>query len=315
MTNYTRIITAPSSSTRRALAASRGIISPRAQDTPTPSFPSFELPCPGQEGRARAGIFHTPHGDLLTPVFAPVGTQATVKAITPAQLDELGASLVLSNTYHLYLRPGDELVAEMGGLHHFMNWPHPMLTDSGGYQVFSLSDSRKIDDDGVTFKSHIDGSTAPLHPRKIHRHPGKPGRRYHHGFRRVRPTLRPRTTTSAPWQRTHAWAERCLEAKTRPDQALFGIVQGGVFPDLRQAVGRVHRLTGFSRPCHRRAFGRRDQSRDARHAGGGGRDPARGQTALPDGRGTPEDLVNGVLRGVDIFDCVCPPAWRATTPP
>src|SRR5262245_51884081 len=111
-----------------------------------------------QDHHARAGIFRTPHGDLLTPVFAPVGTAATVKALTPAHLRELGASLVLSNTYHLYLRPGDELVRDLGGLHTFMGWERPMLTDSGGFQVFSLSDTRKIDADGVTFKSHIDGS-------------------------------------------------------------------------------------------------------------------------------------------------------------
>ena len=108
------------------------------------------------DGAARTGVFHTPHGPIETPIFAPVGTQATVKSITPAQLHELNASLVLSNTYHLYLRPGAELVAEMGGLHEFMQWPRPMLTDSGGFQVFSLAEMRKIDDDGVTFKSHDD---------------------------------------------------------------------------------------------------------------------------------------------------------------
>src|SRR5664280_2695493 len=126
----------------------------------------FSFKIIASQGRARAGIFHTPHGDLPTPVFAPVGTQATVKTLTPAQLDELGATLVLSNTYHLYLRPGDELVAEMGGLHKFMCWPHPILTDSGGYQVFSMALTRKIDDDGVTFKSHIDGSTHRFTPEK-----------------------------------------------------------------------------------------------------------------------------------------------------
>jgi queuine tRNA-ribosyltransferase len=120
----------------------------------------------GKQDRSRAGVFTTPHGDLETPVFAPVGTQATVKAMTPEQLKEIGATLILSNTYHLYLRPGDELVARMGGLHHFMNWDRPILTDSGGYQVFSLSDTRLIDQDGVTFKSHIDGSTHRLTPER-----------------------------------------------------------------------------------------------------------------------------------------------------
>ena len=124
---------------------------------------TFSLDLLAQDGLARAGTFHTPHGDLLTPVFAPVGTQATVKSLTPRQIEETGASLVLSNTYHLYLRPGAELVAEMGGLHEFMQWHRPMLTDSGGFQVFSLAAMRKVDEDGVTFKSHIDGSDAPLH--------------------------------------------------------------------------------------------------------------------------------------------------------
>src|SRR3990172_7655971 len=118
----------------------------------------FNFQLDSQNGRARAGRFTTAHGELETPVFAPVGTQATVKAITPAQLEELGASLVLANTYHLYLRPGDELVAEMGGLHEFMRWPRPMLTDSGGFQVFSLAARRDVDEDGVTFRSHLDGS-------------------------------------------------------------------------------------------------------------------------------------------------------------
>ena len=126
----------------------------------------FQFQLAATDGGARAGVFSTPHGDIQTPVFAPVGTQATVKALTPPQLQQLGATLVLSNTYHLYLRPGADLVAEMGGLHHFMQWPHPMLTDSGGFQVFSLADMRKVDDEGVTFKSHIDGSTHRFTPEK-----------------------------------------------------------------------------------------------------------------------------------------------------
>ena len=126
----------------------------------------FEFTITAKSNRSRTGVFTTPHGDLLTPVFAPVGTQATVKTLTPEHLQDINASLVLSNTYHLYLRPGDELVRDMGGLHKFMQWPRPMLTDSGGFQVFSLSKTRKIDDDGVTFKSHIDGSTHRFTPEK-----------------------------------------------------------------------------------------------------------------------------------------------------
>lgn len=124
----------------------------------------FDFDLLATEKKARAGVFYTPHGALQTPVFAPVGTQATVKAVTPAQLKECGATLVLANTYHLYLRPGADLVEEMGGLHEFMQWPGPMLTDSGGFQVFSLSDTRKVDEEGVTFKSHIDGSTHRFTP-------------------------------------------------------------------------------------------------------------------------------------------------------
>src|SRR5512136_1300806 len=127
---------------------------------------SFSFEIIASQGRARAGVFQTPHGELLTPIFAPVGTQATVKAVTPAQLQELDASLILANTYHLYLRPGDEVIARLGGLHAFMNWKQPILTDSGGFQVFSLAENRKIDADGVTFKSHIDGSTHRITPEK-----------------------------------------------------------------------------------------------------------------------------------------------------
>ncbi|MDO9129201.1 MAG: tRNA guanosine(34) transglycosylase Tgt, partial [Anaerolineales bacterium] len=126
----------------------------------------FSFTITAKNNRARAGVFTTPHGELPTPVFAPVGTQAAVKTLTPAQLDELGASLVLANTYHLYLRPGNELIRDLGGLHAFMQWPHPILTDSGGFQVFSLADTRSIDDDGVTFKSHIDGSMHRFTPEK-----------------------------------------------------------------------------------------------------------------------------------------------------
>src|SRR5690606_14846964 len=125
---------------------------------------SFAFEVLKTQGRARAGIFHTPHGPIQTPVFAPVGTQATVKAVTPRQLEEVGASLVLSNTYHLHLRPGEDLVREMGGLHEFMAWPRPMLTDSGGFQVFSLAKINRIDDEGVTFRSHIDGSAHRFTP-------------------------------------------------------------------------------------------------------------------------------------------------------
>ncbi|RPI33960.1 MAG: tRNA guanosine(34) transglycosylase Tgt, partial [Chloroflexota bacterium] len=197
------------------------------------SSDNFGFDIKARQGGARAGVFHTPHGDLLTPVFAPVGTQATVKAVTPEQLAAIGASLVLANTYHLYLRPGDDLVAEMGGLHRFMNWPGPILTDSGGFQVFSLSDSRVIDDQGVTFKSHIDGSMHRFTPEKSIAIQENLGADIIMAFDECAPPYE-RDYNQQAMDRTHAWAERCLKAKKRPDQALFGIVQGGVFGDLRQ---------------------------------------------------------------------------------
>jgi queuine tRNA-ribosyltransferase len=258
-----------------------------------------------QQGRSRAAVFRTSHGDLQTPIFAPVGTQATVKSVTPAQLHELGASLVLANTYHLYLRPGDELIAQLGGLHQFMGWSQPMLTDSGGFQVFSLADSRKIDEDGVTFRSHIDGSTQRLTPEKsiaIQEHLGAD---IIMAFDECAPP-NDRSYNERAMARTHAWAERCLQAKTRPDQALFGIVQGGVFADLRQESAQFIASLGF--PGHAIGGLSVGETKTEMHAMLEVID-----AVLPEdkprylmGVGSPEDLVNGVLRGVDIFDCVLP---------
>jgi queuine tRNA-ribosyltransferase len=265
----------------------------------------FEYEVLATRGRARAGVFHTPHGDLETPVFAPVGTQATVKTLTPAQLEELGASLVLSNTYHLYLRPGDELVHSLLGLHQFMQWPHPILTDSGGYQVFSLAETRKIDDDGVTFKSHIDGSTHRFTPERsilIQENLGADiimafdecSDPNNHAYSRL------------AMDRTHRWAERCLEAHTRPDQALFGILQGGVDPDLRAESARFI----AARPFPGIAIGGLSVG-ETKAEMQGMLDVV--TPLLPEnkprylmGVGTPEDLIDGISRGVDIFDCVLP---------
>ncbi len=189
----------------------------------------FEFQVTSKSNRARTGIFSTPHGDLQTPVFAPVGTQATVKTLTPEHLKGINASLVLSNTYHLYLRPGDELVRDMGGLHKFMQWHNPMLTDSGGFQVFSLSKTRKIDDDGVTFKSHIDGSTHRFTPEKSIAIQENLGADIIMAFDECSDP-NDLAYSKIAMDRTHRWAERSVKAKTRPDQALFGIVQGGVNP-------------------------------------------------------------------------------------
>ncbi len=265
----------------------------------------FQFDLLARDGRARAGVFHTPHGDIPTPIFAPVGTQATVKAVTPAQLEEIGASLVLSNTYHLYLRPGADLVAEMGGLHQFMQWPHPMLTDSGGFQVFSLADMRKIDDEGVTFKSHIDGSTHRFTPESAVAIEEKLGADIIMAFDECAPPY-DRAYNERAVARTHAWAERCLRAKTRPDQALFGIVQGGIFPDLRVQSAEFISALGF--PGH--AIGGLSVG-ETKHEMNAMLEVV--DAVLPEdkprylmGVGSPEDLINGIRRGVDIFDCVLP---------
>ena len=265
----------------------------------------FKFELQARQGRARAGVFHTPHGELLTPVFAPVGTQASVKAITPAQLDELGASLVLANTYHLHLRPGDELVAEMGGLHRFMHWDRPMLTDSGGFQVFSLAENRKIDEDGVTFKSHIDGSMHRLTPEKSIAIQENLGADIIMAFDECAPPY-DRAYNERAMARTHAWVERCIRAKQRSDQALFGIVQGGIFPDLRQASAKF--IAGLGLPGIAIGGLSVGETKAEMNAMLEVVDPL-----LPEekprylmGVGSPEDLVNGVLRGIDVFDCVLP---------
>jgi queuine tRNA-ribosyltransferase len=205
----------------------------------------FEFTITARDHRARTGVFTTPHGELFTPVFAPVGTQATVKTLTPQHLKEIGASLVLSNTYHLYLRPGDQLVADMGGLHKFMQWHGPMLTDSGGFQVFSLAQTRKIDDDGVTFKSHIDGSMHRFTPERSIAIQENLGADIIMAFDECSDPHDYAYTRMA-MERTHRWAERSLQAKTRSDQALFGIVQGGIQPDLRA----IYRFSGHARDRH-----------------------------------------------------------------
>lgn len=265
----------------------------------------FSFDITARQGNARAGVFHTPHGDIPTPIFAPVGTQATVKAITPAQLEELGASLVLSNTYHLYLRPGDELVAEMGGLHSFMHWDKPILTDSGGYQVFSLAEMRKIDEDGVTFKSHIDGSTHRFTPEKSVAIQENLGADIIMAFDECAPPY-DREYNQLAMARTHAWAKRCQQAQIRSDQALFGIVQGGVFPDFRKNSAET--IAGMDFIGHAIGGLSVGETKPEMHSM-----IELVNSILPEnkprylmGVGSPEDLVNGVMRGIDIFDCVLP---------
>lgn len=265
----------------------------------------FEFEIQARDDKARAGIFRTPHGVLSTPVFAPVGTQATVKTLTPAQLHELGASLVLANTYHLYLRPGDERLARLGGLHEFMQWPDPILTDSGGYQVFSLANTRLIDDDGVTFKSHIDGSSHRFTPETSIRIQENLGADIIMAFDECSDP-NDRKHIPLAMRRTHAWAERCLVAHTRQDQALFGILQGGV--DLELRMESAHFISSL--PFLGLAIGGLSVG-ETKVEMYNVLDTL--QPELPEGKprylmgvGTPEDLIEGIARGIDIFDCVLP---------
>jgi queuine tRNA-ribosyltransferase len=235
----------------------------------------------------------------------PVGTQATVKAMAPRDLEDLGATVILANTYHLYLRPGDERIARLGGLHAFMGWDGPILTDSGGFQVFSLAQRRKIDADGVTFRSHIDGSEHRFTPEKAIAIQENLGADIMVCFDECADPSDYDYIVGA-MNRTHAWAERCKAAKTRQNQALFGIVQGGVFPDLRAQSARF--LTGLGFDGYAIGGLSVGETKSEMHAALEVVDPV-----LPPDRprylmgvGTPEDLVECVARGVDMFDCVLP---------
>lgn len=267
---------------------------------------SFKYTLQAQDGTARLGVFSTPHGKIHMPAFAPVGTQATVKTLTPDEVRSVGAELVLANTYHLYLRPGAERVERFGGLHSFMGWDGPILTDSGGFQVFSLSDLRQVDMDGVTFKSHLDGSRHRFTPELVMEIQAKLGADIIMALDEC-PDPRDRRYNEEALQRTHAWAERCAAHQQRPhDQALFGIIQGGIFPDLRlqsaaflaslnlpgYAIGGLS--VGETKP---EMYATLDEVMPAI--------PADRPRYLM-GVGAPDDIVEGVARGVDMFDCVLP---------
>jgi queuine tRNA-ribosyltransferase len=271
----------------------------------TPGF-SFELLA--TLGHARAGILHTPHGDILTPVFMPVGTLGTVKAMTAAELvaPPLDARIILGNTYHLYLRPGLEVIAAHGGLHGFARWDRPILTDSGGFQVFSLSGINEIDDDGVTFRSHLDGSKHRLDPETSMRIQGVLGSDIAMVFDQCPPGDAPADVHAVAMRRTTAWAKRCLAAPRPPGQALFGIVQGGI--DLGRRRAHLDELGAL--PFDGLALGGlavgeslADTYRvldEIAHEL-----PAAKPRYLM-GVGTPADLAHGVAAGIDMFDCVMP---------
>jgi queuine tRNA-ribosyltransferase len=266
---------------------------------------SFDLVHEDNRTAARVGTIHTPHGDIPTPVFAPVGTAATVKTMTPADLTELGARLILGNTYHLYLRPGAELIARIGGLHRFMGWPGPILTDSGGFQVFSLEGLRQISDDGVTFRSHIDGSTHTFTPELVVETQEKLGADIIMAFDEC-PDPSDYDYNRGALERTHHWAERCLAAKARDDQALYGIVQGGVFADLRAESARF--LTALNFDGYGIGGLSVGETKAEMHAMLEVLHPLlpRHKPRYLMGVGSPEDLFECVARGVDQFDCVLP---------
>ncbi|MGL5205881.1 MAG: tRNA guanosine(34) transglycosylase Tgt, partial [Acidaminococcaceae bacterium] len=255
---------------------------------------------------ARLGKLHTPHGVFNTPMFMPVGTQASVKTLSPEELYDMGAQVILSNTYHLFLRPGHELVRKAGGLHNFMNYKNAMLTDSGGFQVFSLSDMRKIKEEGVTFRSHIDGSTKFLSPEIATQVQEALGADIAMAFDECIPYPADFEYAKKSTERTTRWAKRCLESHTREDQSLFGIVQGGMYPELRKMSADA--LTEM----------------DFAGYGIGGLSVGEPKAMMYDvlsattchlpkskarylmGVGTPDCMVEAVALGVDMFDCVFP---------
>jgi queuine tRNA-ribosyltransferase len=267
---------------------------------------SFTITAQCKETSARVGKLSTPHGTITTPVFMPVGTQATVKAMSPEELKALGAGIILCNTYHLYLRPGADLVAEAGGLHRFMHWDRGILTDSGGFQVFSLDSLRKITEDGVLFRSHIDGSEHFISPEKAIEIQNNLGADIIMAFDECIPYPCDYDYAKDSTLRTTRWAERCLSAQNRSDQALFGIVQGGVYRDLRELSARD--LVSLDFPGY--AIGGLSVG-----------EPKQLMYEVLDytvpllpadkprylmGVGTPDCLLEGVSRGIDMFDCVLP---------
>lgn len=267
----------------------------------------YELIKECKQSGARLGRLHTPRGIINTPIFMPVGTAATVKAMTPEELKEINAEIILSNTYHLYLRPGHELIKKAGGLHKFMNWDKPILTDSGGFQVFSLGDLRKISEEGVEFRSHIDGSKHFLSPEKATEIQNALGSDIMMAFDECAPYPAEYDYVKKSMERTTRWAKRCKDAHQNPEsQALFGIIQGGMYKDLREQS--VKELVALDFPGY---------SVGGLSVG----EPKELMNEVLDytvpllpadkprylmGVGSPDALIDGVIRGIDMFDCVLP---------
>lgn len=268
---------------------------------------TYQLEKKDKRTGARLGKITTPHGTFETPMFMPVGTLATVKTIAPEELEEMGAGIILSNTYHLWLRPGEDIIAEAGGLHKFMNWDKGILTDSGGFQVFSLSDMRKIEEEGVHFRSHLDGSKLFLSPEKAINVQNKLGPDIMMSFDECPPFDESHDYVKKSVERTSRWAERGLEAhQNRDTQGLFGIVQGAGFEDLRRQSAKdltSMDFAGYSIGGLSVGEPKEDMYRVLDFT----------TPLLPEdkprylmGVGTPDALIEGVMRGVDMFDCVLP---------
>ncbi|WP_337951965.1 tRNA guanosine(34) transglycosylase Tgt [Mitsuokella jalaludinii] len=267
---------------------------------------TYELVKKDERTGARAGIIHTPHGSFPTPIFMPVGTQASVKGVSPDELRDLGAGIILSNTYHLFLRPGMDLIREAGGLHKFMHWDGAILTDSGGFQVFSLGDLRKITEEGVTFRSHIDGSKKFLSPEVSMEVQMALGSDIVMAFDECVPYPADYNYAKQSTERTIRWLQRCKEAMTAPNQGLFGIVQGGMYKDLREWSARE--TTAMDLPGYAVGGLSVGEPKELMY------EMLEYSTSLlPQdkprylmGVGTPDCLVEGVQRGIDMFDCVYP---------
>ena len=264
----------------------------------------YELVHRCAQSGARAGILHTPHGPVETPVYMPVGTQAVVKAMTSREMKEIGAQIVLANTYHLNLRPGADLIARAGGLHGFMAWDRPILTDSGGFQVFSLAGLRKITEEGVRFRNHLDGSELFMSPEVSVGIQEKLGADIIMAFDVCSAWPCDEKTARDAMERTHRWALRCRQAQQRPDQALFGIVQGGFSRQLRIQSARALREMDF--PGYGIGGLSVGEPKEIMYEMLDALMPE-----MPEdkprylmGVGTPDCLLEGVLRGVDMFDCV-----------
>ncbi|MDM5339238.1 tRNA guanosine(34) transglycosylase Tgt [Fictibacillus enclensis] len=267
----------------------------------------YELIKTCKQSGARLGKVHTPHGVFETPVFMPVGTLATVKTMSPEELKDLGANIILSNTYHLWLRPGHEIVREAGGLHKFMNWDRSILTDSGGFQVFSLSDLRKITEEGVHFRNHLNGEKLFLSPEGAMGIQNALGSDIMMAFDECPPYPAEYEYMKSSVERTSRWAERCLNAHERPhDQGLFGIVQGGEYEDLRRQSAED--LVSLDFPGYAVGGLSVGEPKDVMN-----RVLEFTTPYLPDnkprylmGVGSPDSLIDGAIRGIDMFDCVLP---------